>query len=135
VLLLPAAHLAVAAGQHDHGPRAGVRDRTVEGGGGPVVVDDAAGPAAERVELARAVEQRERLVVPVGEVGGAHVAPFDPGVLWPVGVVLKEDVVAAVEADAAVGVVDPAPAGASVQPGKARIGVLEAIACERGGGP
>ena len=86
----------------------GTVDSRVHGGRCAGVVDHAARPAAGLVGAAGRRGERDRVVLPVREVGAGGMAPVDVRVHRCVGVVLVEEVVAVPPTERPIGVVDPA---------------------------
>ena len=125
-VLLPDAHLPVAAGEQHLGAVRGVGHRAVDGGGHAGVVDDAAAPAAVRVQLARAGSPGRSAPAASAPDRWSSTCPhLIAGVHRRVRVVLEEHVVAAVDVRAAVRVVDPTAVRATVQPGERWVRMLE----------
>ncbi len=82
----------------------------------PIVVDEAAGPAAIGVGTVRVGGERDRFVVPVDEVVADGVSPVDAVVVGASGVVLVEDVEPAIPLADAVRVVQPVRRRCDVEP-------------------
>jgi hypothetical protein len=61
------------------------------------VVDHAAGPTTGLINEPDARRERDGVLLPVEQVNGADVAPMDRSVHGRLGVVLEEDVIAAVK--------------------------------------
>jgi hypothetical protein len=80
----------------------------VDGRRHPAVVDDAAAPATGSVDEPRPRRERDGMLLPAEQVGRADVTPMDPLVDRCHGVVLKEEVVAAVNPAQTIRVVQPA---------------------------
>ena len=112
-LFLPLGESLVSGyGLHDGG--AGVVDSGVEGGRSAAVVIDTAAPATFYVVgLARC--NGNRLLAPVIEVGAGEMPPVQASHIRAVGVLLEEDVVAAVGIEHAVALVHPAARGHSME--------------------
>src|SRR6185436_7410007 len=74
-ILHPVPQRPIAPCQPDDGVVRAVGDRGVDRRGYPVVVDDAARPAAVPVQCSRLWRQRDRLLGPVQQIWGAGVPP------------------------------------------------------------
>ena len=85
-----------------------IRIRRIHSRGHSGIVDHAAAPAAASINESRPRRERDRVLLPVDEISGADVAPRDRFVHRRHRVVLKEDVVAAVDPAQAIGIIQPA---------------------------
>jgi hypothetical protein len=87
----------------------------------PAIIDQAAGPTTGLIMKPRPRGERDGVLLPAKQVNRAHVAPMDCAVYRRHRVVLKEDVIAAVDPAETVRIVDPSARRPDVQSGEAGI--------------
>ena len=121
LILLPMSQRPVRPCQGDDGVSGVVRVRGIDRRRHTAVVDDAAAPATGSIDEPWPRRERDRVLLPMDQVSGADVAPMDRFVHRRHRVVLKEDVVAAVNLAQAIRIVQPALRRTDVQARKAGI--------------